>query len=67
MSLAGVESTMILPAKTSHALLSEKDRLAQGISDKLIRFSVGIESKKDLIYDIECALKFSKNKISNES
>ena len=67
MSLAGVESTMILPAKTSHALLSERDRLAQGISDKLIRFSVGIESKKDLIYDIECALKSSKNKISNES
>ena len=60
MSLAGVESTMILPSKTSHALLSEQDRKSQGISDQLIRFSVGIESKKDLIYDIENALKFSK-------
>lgn len=60
MSLAGVESTMILPAIASHALLSESDRLAQGITDQLIRFSVGIESKKDLIYDIEQALSLSK-------
>ena len=56
MSLAGVESTMILPSKTSHALLSETDRNAQGISEQLIRFSTGIESKKDLIYDIEQAI-----------
>ena len=50
MSLAGVESTMILPSKTSHSLLSVDEREAQGITDQLIRFSVGIESKKDLIY-----------------
>ena len=56
MSLAGVESTMILPSKTSHALLSDADRNAQGISEQLIRFSTGIESKKDLIYDIEQAI-----------
>ena len=55
-SLAGVESTMILPSKSSHSLLTEKQRLAQGISNQLIRFSVGIESKKDLIYDIEQSL-----------
>jgi cystathionine beta-lyase len=60
MSLAGVESTMILPSRTSHALLSEADRKAQGISDQLIRFSVGIESKKDLIYDIKHALNVCK-------
>ena len=60
MSLAGVESTMILPAIASHALLSESDRLSQGITDQLIRFSVGIESKKDLINDIEQALSLSK-------
>jgi cystathionine beta-lyase len=60
MSLAGVESTMILPSKTSHALLSEADRKSQGISYQLIRFSVGIESKKDLIYDIEQALSVCK-------
>jgi cystathionine beta-lyase len=55
-SLAGVESTMILPSKSSHSLLTDKQRLEQGISDQLIRFSVGIESKKDLIYDIEQSL-----------
>ena len=60
MSLAGVESTMIMPSKTSHSLLSRADLKAQGISDQLIRFSVGIESKKDLIYDIEQALNVCK-------
>ena len=60
MSLAGVESTMILPSKTSHSLLSVDEREAQGITDQLIRFSVGIESKKDLIYDIKNALMHSK-------
>jgi len=56
MSLAGVESTMILPSETSHALLTPEDRLSQGITDSLIRFSVGIEDKKDLIKDIEQAI-----------
>ena len=56
MSLAGVESTMILPAETSHALLTPEERINQGISDNLIRFSVGIENTKDLIADIEQAL-----------
>jgi cystathionine beta-lyase len=56
MSLAGVESTMLLPYLTSHALLSKEDRNAQGITDRLIRFSVGIEDKKDIINDIEQAL-----------
>lgn len=56
MSLAGVESTMILPRKTSHALLSQDERDAQGICDGLIRFSLGIESKSDLVFDIEQAL-----------
>lgn len=59
MSLAGVESTMLLPSKASHSLLSENDRLSQGITDQLIRFSVGIESKKDLIDDIEQAITLS--------
>lgn len=56
MSLAGIESTMILPSETSHALLTSEDRVSQGIGDGLIRFSVGIESKKDLMADIELAL-----------
>lgn len=56
MSLAGVESTMILPALTSHALLSPEDRAAQGINDGLIRFSVGLEEVDDLMNDIQQAL-----------
>jgi len=59
MSLAGVESTMLLPSKTSHSLLSESDQAAQGITDQLIRFSVGIETAKDLIKDIEQAISAS--------
>lgn len=61
MSLAGVESTMILPALTSHALLTPEDRAAQGIKDGLIRFSVGIELVDDLMNDIEKALSKVRN------
>jgi len=57
MSLAGVESTMLLPALTSHALLSQEERDRLGISHSLIRFSLGIESKKDIINDLEQAIK----------
>jgi len=60
MSLAGVESTILLPSETSHALLSLEEREAQGISENLLRFSVGIEDKKDLIADIEQALEACK-------
>lgn len=56
MSLAGLESTIVSPAKTTHFLLSEKERLERGIKDGLIRFSVGIEEPKDLIADIEQAI-----------
>ncbi|MGB5435379.1 MAG: aminotransferase class I/II-fold pyridoxal phosphate-dependent enzyme [Maribacter sp.] len=57
MSLAGVESTVLSPTQTSHALIGPEERLNQGISDGLIRFSVGIEEPEDLIFDIEQALK----------
>ncbi|CAM1348505.1 trans-sulfuration enzyme family protein [Tenacibaculum ascidiaceicola] len=56
MSLAGVESTMLSPTQTSHALLSPEERAKQGIKDGLIRFSIGIEETKDLIKDIEQAI-----------
>jgi cystathionine beta-lyase len=56
MSLAGVESTMLSPAQTSHFLLGEEERANQGIAEGLIRFSVGIEDKEDLIEDIKQAL-----------
>ncbi|MCW5519546.1 PLP-dependent transferase [Aureitalea sp. L0-47] len=55
MSLAGVESTILSPAKTSHALLTPQERERQGISDGLLRFSIGIEDKKDIIADLQQA------------
>jgi cysteine-S-conjugate beta-lyase len=56
MSLAGVESTVLSPHKTSHSLLTADERKAIGVSDNLIRFSVGIETKQDLMDDIEQAI-----------
>lgn len=56
MSLAGVESTVTSPVLTSHSLMSEEDREAQGIKESLIRFSVGIEEVEDLMEDIEQAI-----------
>lgn len=61
MSLAGLESTTVSPVQTTHALLSEKERLARGIKVGLIRFSVGIEEPKDLIEDIEQAIEKAKS------
>lgn len=56
MSLAGVESTILLPSRTSHSLLSAEERKAQGISERLLRFSCGIEDPQDLIEELENAL-----------
>ncbi|MGJ8667068.1 MAG: trans-sulfuration enzyme family protein [Patiriisocius sp.] len=61
MSLAGVESTILSPMETSHALLPAAEREKQGIKDGLLRFSVGIEEVEDLIADFEQA--FEKVKI----
>lgn len=60
MSLAGLESTTVSPAQTTHALLKEEERIQRGIKEGLIRFSVGIEEPKDLIIDIEQAIKKAK-------
>ncbi|MFQ3238030.1 MAG: cystathionine beta-lyase [Olleya marilimosa] len=57
MSLAGIESTMLSPTQTSHSLLTPEQRLEIGISDGLIRFSLGIEEAKDLKADIKQAVK----------
>ena len=56
MSLAGVESTILLPSKTSHSLLTPEQRKDVGIADNLLRFSVGIEDVQDIINDIELAI-----------
>ena len=56
ISLGGVESTIAAPVKTSHAKLTPAERARVGISDKLLRLSVGIEDAHDLIEDIKSAL-----------
>jgi len=59
MSLAGIETTVNFPIKTSHGLLTQKERDNQGIGDKLIRLSVGIEDYEDLYDDLDNAIKKS--------
>ena len=56
-SLGGVETLITRPATTSHAGLSPEDREKLGVSDSLIRVSVGIEATEDIIEDFERALK----------
>lgn len=56
VSLGGVESTICSSVRTSHAKLTPSERAKAGISDKLLRFSVGIEDVDDLIRDIQQAL-----------
>jgi cystathionine beta-lyase/cystathionine gamma-synthase len=55
-SLGGVESLVTRPATTSHAGMSAEDRASAGVSDSLIRLSVGIEAADDLIEDLAQAL-----------
>ena len=59
MSLAGVETTVNFPMKTSHGLMTQEERDIQGIGDKLIRLSVGIESYEDIYEDLDQAIKSS--------
>ena len=59
MSLAGVETTVNFPMKTSHGLMTQDERDIQGIGDKLIRLSAGIESHEDLYEDLVQAIKSS--------
>jgi cystathionine beta-lyase/cystathionine gamma-synthase len=55
-SLGGVDSLVTRPAFTSHSLLSQEDRNRLGITDGLIRMSVGVESPDDIIDDLRRAL-----------
>ena len=55
-SLGGVESLASHSATTTHAALSEEDRTRLGITQGLVRLSVGIEDKVDLLADLEQAL-----------
>lgn len=55
-SLGGVESLVCLPATMTHASLAAEEKAALGITDDLLRFSVGIEDGADLIGDLSNAL-----------
>jgi cystathionine beta-lyase/cystathionine gamma-synthase len=55
-SLGGVESLVSIPVLTSHAMISAEHRQKMGVTEQLIRLSVGIENADDLIADLEQAL-----------
>ena len=55
-SLGGVESLVSIPVLTSHAMISAEQRKEMGVTDQMVRLSVGIESSEDLIEDLERAL-----------
>jgi cystathionine beta-lyase len=55
-SLGGVESLIGHPASMTHASIPKEDRLKVGLTDSLIRLSVGVEDADDLINDLEQAL-----------
>jgi len=56
-SLGGVESLICHPASMTHASVPKEEREKFGLTDSLVRFSVGIEDIEDLIMDVENALK----------
>jgi cystathionine beta-lyase len=55
-SLGGVESLINHPASMTHASIPKEERLKNGLSDSLIRLSVGVEDVEDLIQDLENTL-----------
>jgi len=55
-SLGGVETLISHPATMTHAALGEKGRKAIGITDGMVRISVGIEDRDDLLADLDQAL-----------
>lgn len=56
VSLGGIESIISYPKIMSHACIPEKERLLQGVTDGLLRFSLGCEDIDDIIDDVEIAL-----------
>jgi cystathionine gamma-synthase len=55
-SLGGVESLVSIPVLTSHAMIEPEQRKKMGVTEQMIRVSVGIENADDLISDLEHAL-----------
>jgi cystathionine gamma-synthase len=55
-SLGGVESLVSIPVLTSHAMISAEQRAEMGVTEQMVRLSVGIEAVEDLIEDLDRAL-----------
>jgi len=55
-SLGGVDSLVTIPVITSHAMIRSEERQKMGVTEQLVRISVGIENVDDLIADLERAL-----------
>jgi cystathionine beta-lyase/cystathionine gamma-synthase len=55
-SLGGVESLINHPASMTHASIPREERIRNGLSDSLIRLSVGIEDAEDLVNDLAAAI-----------
>jgi cystathionine beta-lyase len=53
VSLGGVESIISYPARMSHAAMPPQERAARGVTDTLVRLSVGLEEPEDLIADLD--------------
>lgn len=58
-SLGGVESFITYPATQTHGDIPQEIRNATGVDNRLLRFSVGIESSIDLIHDLDYALQYA--------
>ena len=58
-SLGGIESLVTLPVTTSHHDMTVEERDRRGISDSMVRLSIGIEHEGDLIADLEQALRLN--------
>ena len=59
-SLGATETIITHPASMTHVMMAAEQRLAIGVSDGLIRFSVGLENPEDIIRDLEQALIWTK-------
>jgi cystathionine beta-lyase/cystathionine gamma-synthase len=62
-SLGGVESLVSIPVLTSHAMISAEQRSEMGVTEQMVRLSVGIESVEDQIEDLERALEAMSSRV----
>jgi methionine-gamma-lyase len=67
VSLGGIESLIEHPASMTHAGMARDDRIAAGITDGLVRYSVGIEDPADLIADLEQAFAYIPKSVGAEA